>query len=205
MINQIKTFLLYTFLFISLVFIVVSINYCNKADRLSDNIIATNAGTTQYITTNGHHASETQTLINTRRELRHSEGRVEELVDMNKELGIKLRKTKQLLSLEIQSNGNGYTITKYDTVYKLDTIYVFERDTFTNDYITIYRNKNITSDSAYYQYSYNADLFASINWFKRGNWKLINIVKWRKKKLKINITSSDTNLITTNVKHIIVK
>ena len=197
MINQIKTFLLYTFLFISLVFIIVSINYCNKADRLSDNIIATDAGTTQYVTTNGHHVSETQTLINTRRELKHSEGRVKELVDMNKELGIKLRKTKQLLSLEIQSNGNGYTITKYDTVYKLDT--------FINEYITIYRNKEITSDSAYYQYNYSADLFASINWFKRGNWKLINLVKWRKKKLKINITSSDTNLITTNIKHIIVK
>lgn len=170
----------------------------------NNNYEAVTTGTTHTLTDNNKMVSSAMKLVFSRDQIINAkDAMIKDLLELNSELEIKLRKTESLLKGKIVVTGKGETIVYHDTVYStefLDMIeYIMESDTFNNNYLYFTRAKDSRTDKAIYNYTYSTDVLANVNWYKDGKWKPINLFKWRSKKVKVDIIGEDPNMVIDSI------
>lgn len=108
---------------------------------------------------------------------------------------IKLRNVESALSVQLEINEELKSKVGRDTVFVNvgdSIIYkIREIDSIQVASLKVKRIKVVGEDSASYKISYRPILYVSIDKYKEGKWKFINLFKWRDKIRKVTVNSND--------------
>ena len=169
-----------------------------------NNFNALSKGTTVWKTRSGNlaaYAEEQKLTINQLKT--SSDKRISSLLKAVDDMNLKLKESTTLVSTYGLYIANFKIKTVHDTI--IGAIKYLEYEKYQTKNLTLIRHK-VSIDTASYEYNYHINLFAVINSFKDGKWKLKNIFTPRKRINKLDITSDDDNfkidslLLITNMK-----
>jgi len=179
--------------------------------------------TTKYINDLGDSVTSVNTRYLTVSELKDSKDK--ELQDLLGRFG-KIKKDNHLLNIKLNTKQNFTTVTEYvyeDNPYGSDIELISttygssatgalretETETFPteiehykSDVIDLIRTKAHDSDSSKYLINYHPNLYVQIGWYKLGKWKLKNLIKWRPKVWKTDITSNDDSMSIDSIQSV---
>lgn len=180
-----------------------------KYREANDNYKAQITQTVHWKDQYGREVATTYQITLSKKELKHSsDSMIQQLLENNRKLGLKLNKTEAMLQIEMTASGEGKVQIKYDTIYHYQdsSLYVSEVDTFQDSLLSLVRVREIGSTIATYFYTLQPiAVNVSINREKEGKWKLINLIIPRHKLYKVDVTSSNPKVHFNHVKYIKVK
>ena len=158
------------------------------------------------INSNGDTIYITKQEYYTRDNLRESEDPV--IVQLLKQFdNLKLRKVEQLFTTNAHIRTEYITDVVRDTIIVRDSIMVNVSEFDVYDDGSLHMERVVLAESdgvAHYKYDYNTDLSGAISWDKEGSWKIKNLWKWRPKIWRVNLNSTDKNLVIKDSKFIYV-
>lgn len=167
-------------------------NKYKEAERFKNNMVAAIGQTKIYSDKYNVVVAERDAIELSKLELKKTtDSSIVVLLNKNKELGIKLRKTEDLLKIASEVRIQTVVKIKTDTIFKVDTFYVVRKDSIVLPTFSLYRYEN-QNDESKYDINYTPDIYVSVNWYKPCCWKPRNIIIWREKQYKVNVTSNDT-------------
>ena len=182
-----------------------------EKDRYKDNYSLSVSSEKTYKDKNGILVKEVETLQLTKEDLKRSnDSTIKKLLVELDASNLKLRKTTGMTYIDMKTNNNFNTKIKYDTIltfydslrHVLDTV-VVQKMTYKDNWIDfnclLPLNKK---DSAQISITTYHSLFITNSWYREGNWKIRNLIFWRRKHFKCDVKDVSPYSHITDIKSI---